>query len=245
MYANENIPLYFRVYHKIKQNILAGEFERGTKIGIIGDLAKAYAVAPETMRRALHLLEMEGLLIRKQGLGTIIPKNANLDPIAIAQLVVHKKVANTVLNSEFKIISDEWVSPPRRVIKLYGMKETPPTPLVYKITHKLKIKDNPEYRVIASHYVTEFMFRELQLDRQTPPLKVILALAEWIDSTPLKLTESIRPYLCTDENAELLGLPDGTPVFYHDYVTCDLQNRCHYWESLSTANLHIHEINYE
>jgi GntR family transcriptional regulator len=244
MYPKENIPLYFRMYHKIKQSILAGELERGTKIGITGDLAKTYGVAPETMRRALYLLETEGLLIRKQGLGTVIPQNANLDPIEIGKLVVHKRIAETVRDSEFKIISADWVPANLRILKLYGLEQNSSNPMVLKIIHKLVIKNNPGYRLVVTHYVTEYMFGELKLDENSTPYEVILSMATWIDSTPLKLTESIRPYLCTDENAEILGLPDGTPIFYHDYFTCDPKNRCHYWESLSTANLHMHQTDF-
>ncbi|MDX9787779.1 MAG: GntR family transcriptional regulator [Desulfobacterales bacterium] len=245
MYANENLPLYFRIYHKIRQDILDGEFERGGKIGIIEELSKKYGVATETMRRAIYLLETEGLVIRKQGRGTIIPENANLDPVKIGNLVVQKKITETVLHSDFAIISTDWIPAPRRFIKLYELDQKSSEPMVLKIMHTLKFKDNPEYRLCAAHYVGEPMLHTLKTDKTTAPLEVILALSKWIDTTQLKTTVSIMPHLCVDDIALLLGIPDGTPVFRNRYFVRDRKNNRHCWETISTANIHVHELDFE
>ncbi|MDX9788748.1 MAG: GntR family transcriptional regulator [Desulfobacterales bacterium] len=239
MYQNLNIPNYFRVYHEMKASILSGEFERGGKIGTIVDLAKTYGVAAETIRRALHLLKLEGLLSMKQGVGTIIPENANLEAILFGNLVIQKKITDALLNSDCTIISSEWIaSLPRRIVILYDLKKATSDAKVLKIVHCMKFKSNSRHKVIATHYVTEDIFHHLQMDRSTSPNDIILSICKWMDKTPLTLTESLRPHLCMGKNAELLGLPDGTPVFHHDHFVCDNENNCYYWETLSTANLH-------
>lgn len=247
MYANENLPLYFRIYHKIRQSILDGDFEKGSKIGIIDELSKTYGVATETMRRAIYLLETEGLVIRKQGRGTIIPENANLDPIEIGRLVIEKQITETVLHSDFAIISAKWIPAPRRIIKLFELEQNSPdsVPMVREIMHTLKLKNNPGYRLCATHYISEPMLHYHKMDKNTDPFEIILSLSKWIDSSQLKLTVFIRPYLCADEIALLLGIPDGTPVFRNRYFVRDKKGNHHCWETVSTANIHIHELDFE
>ena len=40
----------------------------------------------------------------------------------------------------------------------------------------------------------------------------------------LKITTTLRPWLCDVESAGLLGLPDGTPVFHRSIVIRDPKN---------------------
>ncbi|MDX9786115.1 MAG: GntR family transcriptional regulator [Desulfobacterales bacterium] len=243
MHSKENVPTYFRIYLKLKHSILTGEYERGEKFGVIVDLAKKYAVSTSTISRALNILEDEGLLAKKQGMGIIIPKDANLDSVVIGKIIIEKKITAAVLESlEFAIISSGWVIPPRRVAKFYDIEPQHPNSKVFKIFHTMTFKHNPSYKVASSHYLSEDIFRTLKIDSNSKPFDMILGVTKWLDSIPLEYTESLRPYVCTNEIAELLGLPDGTPVFYHDYFLKDCQNKRYCWESISTGNLHTHKV---
>ena len=73
-----NIPLYFQFYLKIKNDILLGEIEPGSRMPNIEGLHDQYGVSHATVRRALALLEKEGLIIKKRGLGIIVRDQVDL-----------------------------------------------------------------------------------------------------------------------------------------------------------------------
>lgn len=242
MALNENIPMYFKTYHRLKQSIMNGEFEKGSKIGIIADLAKRFGVAQETMRRALCLLETEGLLIKKQGFGTMIPENANLNPIQMGQLITGGKVSRTLLESEVIIYSAGWVEPSRRLLEIYNLEGEKEKPRFYRIFNKIVFRYEPGLRALMDHYLPEKMFGQFQFDESSKPFDILLKLTQWMESTPVTLKQTMRPHLCMDENARLLNLPDGTPVFSEDFFVQDKKGFAHFWDFISTANILRREV---
>ncbi|MGV8073147.1 MAG: GntR family transcriptional regulator [Syntrophobacteraceae bacterium] len=242
MAVNENVPLYFRMYYKLKHSIISGEFEKGAKLGIISELAKKYNVGQESIRRALYLLEMEGLLIKKQGLGAIIPENANTTPLEMAKLISPKIVKKTFLSAAVSIYSAEWIDADYRLTQLYGLQQGPPVPKIYKIFFRIGFKHTKGLDGIMTHYFSESLYRALKLKKSAKPYNVLLKVCDWMDDTLLKLTETLRPHLCLDETANLLGMPDGTPVFYQEFFMRNTTGLCHYFHFISTANIQSTEI---
>ncbi|MDX9848825.1 MAG: GntR family transcriptional regulator [Tenuifilaceae bacterium] len=238
MYAHENIPTYFRIYQKLKRSIINGEFEKGSKIGAISELAKDYGVAPETIRKAIHLLETDGLLIRKQGFGTIIPESANLSPLELVKLITNKKVTQALLESKVCIYSAEWIAPSRRFMQLYGLDPGSHEPRLYKIFHRIDFSDNFGAGLcgLVTHHFSENMLREINIKNNSEPYDVLYALCNWMDSKYHNLTETVHPQLCVDEDAKLLDLADGTPVFYQEYFIHGHMCPPHLWSFISSAN---------
>lgn len=65
-------PRYQVVAEDIQRAIAAGEHRPGDRIDSEPDLAAAYSVSRETVRRALDVLEREGLIRRVHGSGTYV-----------------------------------------------------------------------------------------------------------------------------------------------------------------------------
>lgn len=64
------LPLYHKVYLLLRQRLESGEFEDDVAMPSENALAAEYDVSRLTVRRALHRLEGEGLVRRRQGSGT-------------------------------------------------------------------------------------------------------------------------------------------------------------------------------
>ncbi|MGV8073541.1 MAG: GntR family transcriptional regulator [Syntrophobacteraceae bacterium] len=242
MSINENIPRYFKLYHKMKQSILRGEFEKGSKIPFINDLAKQYGVSQVTMGRAFDLLEMEGFLTRKRGLGTIIPESANLSPIELNNLIKRNKVVYTLLKSQAIIYSAEWVEPTYRLEKLYSLERGTPDSRIYRVFLKIDIDYSPGLKGLMTQHISENLYNVLAIDESIDPPGVLLKLSEWLETNVTTVKEIMRPNLCMDENAKLLGMPDGTPVFCQEFFVRDKKGQPHFWEFISTANIHSREM---
>jgi GntR family transcriptional regulator len=75
-----NVALYIRVGHSLRNRISQGEWPPLSQLPTIGDLAKQYGVALVTVRQALNLLASDGLVSSTRGRGTFV--NAKVKSVA-------------------------------------------------------------------------------------------------------------------------------------------------------------------
>jgi DNA-binding GntR family transcriptional regulator len=218
MAVDQNIPLFFRLYSKLKHDIITGVIPKGTKINSIEELAREHGVSQTSIRKSLELLEREGLLNRKQGWGTIVPENVDFRLFDLGVIITSKDTLPEVENALTDIISAEWIPPNPRVTQLLKLDKSSSEEHIYKIYVRFVFRKKLDFKALVTYYFTQHWMRRISLEKNTPPRDIIVNLAKWMESTPLKITESLFPYLCTGEDAELLGLPDGTPVFYQTVV---------------------------
>ena len=68
-------------------------YEPGSKVATENELIKKLGVSKHTVRRALSLLEEEGMLERKQGSGTYIPQKHQLNHLREIAIFVHDYLA--------------------------------------------------------------------------------------------------------------------------------------------------------
>jgi DNA-binding FadR family transcriptional regulator len=69
---------------ELRKRIAAGEWTESGRIPPERDLAEAFGVARNTIRRAVHLLEADGTVVRQIGRGTFL---ADPDPNSLASVV--------------------------------------------------------------------------------------------------------------------------------------------------------------
>ncbi|MGV8050807.1 MAG: GntR family transcriptional regulator [Anaerolineaceae bacterium] len=245
MTFKENIPTYFKIYQDLKLSIFTGEFEKGSKIIAIDDLAKNYGVASETMRKSINLLVAEGLLVKKKGFGTLIPESANISPMELGDLITEKRVSVTFLAAKVVIYSAEWMAASRRFVQLYHLDQESRESRIYKVFFRIDFGENysPGFRGLMTHFFSEDLYNELAgAKKKAKPYEVLAKLGEWLDENPLKLIETIHPLLCVDENAKLLGLPDGTPAFYQEFVVEGKTGPTHFYSFISNAKVMRNEV---
>lgn len=72
-----SVPRYAQIAGSLKGKLQAGQWKVGDTLPSIGDLSVQYEVAPQTIRKAIELLEEKQWLIRKQGIGTVVLSGPN------------------------------------------------------------------------------------------------------------------------------------------------------------------------
>jgi GntR family transcriptional regulator len=72
--GDPHLPRYRRVHDTFVRQIAAGTWQPGHGLPAEADIAKAYGMAPGTVRQAINDLVNKGLLERKHGLGTFIAR---------------------------------------------------------------------------------------------------------------------------------------------------------------------------
>ncbi len=65
-------PLYLQVIDKLKNDIETGVYEAGERLPSEFELSKQLGISRATLREALRILEDEGVIMRRHGVGTFI-----------------------------------------------------------------------------------------------------------------------------------------------------------------------------
>jgi GntR family transcriptional regulator len=66
------MPLYAQIAGLLRAQLESGQFARGSYLPSIDLLSGRFRVAPQTLRQAIAVLEDEGLVQRRQGIGTLV-----------------------------------------------------------------------------------------------------------------------------------------------------------------------------
>lgn len=243
MALGQNIPLFFRLYHKLKQDIVRGEIQRGARIETIEELSQRHHMSQTSVRKSLDLLEQEGLLVRKQGWGSSVPEKLDLHFFDLAGLISSRDVISEVKYADIKTRSAEWIDATPRLITLLNCKDAASTERIFRIYCRIIFADKLKFKALMVFYLTEAWMKGSGVSSATPARAIILRVSEWLESNTLKMKESLVPFLCTDQLADHLGLPDGTPVFYQTVGIEDTEHQtCISWDMISTANVFYREM---
>lgn len=94
------IPLYVQLQEQIQQRILSGLWSRGTQLPSVRELSATLEINPMTVTKVYQILEREGFVETKRGLGTFVAhqspalkleaRRRQLEPI-IAQLAAQAR----------------------------------------------------------------------------------------------------------------------------------------------------------
>ena len=93
-------PLYLQVKEQIRHRVAIGDWTPGSEIPSIRALAAAISVSVITIKRAYLELELEGVIVTRQGKGSFVAEGVNLAPaLKTAELDEHLKSALRVAKS--------------------------------------------------------------------------------------------------------------------------------------------------
>ena len=68
----DNVPIYVQIATDIKQKILSGFLKENDKLPSIREHSISYSVTVLTVQRAIALLENEGIIKTKKGIGSFV-----------------------------------------------------------------------------------------------------------------------------------------------------------------------------
>src|ERR1051326_2205359 len=77
------MPRWYQIAVILRNRILNGRFAAGDRIPSEADLVKEFGVSRMTVRQALDRLANEHLIVRQQGIGTMVTQNIRSKPLAL------------------------------------------------------------------------------------------------------------------------------------------------------------------
>ena len=112
------VPIYRQVIDQVRRLIMTGQMAEGEQLESVSNLSSRLKVNPMTISKAYSLLEMEGLLKRKRGLGlfvagirkeqqektkiTILQEILNKAAVTAVQMDVPEETAQNILGKLYK-----------------------------------------------------------------------------------------------------------------------------------------------
>lgn len=114
------IPLYRRIYNDLRAKIDAGEYMPDDRLPSELELSRAYNVSRITSRQALDLLSAEGLLVRRQGMGSFVAASRLTQPLVRLTDFV-EDMAQAGLRAESRVLRFEGEPATPRIAAALGV----------------------------------------------------------------------------------------------------------------------------
>lgn len=202
-------PLYRRLADDLRARILREEFSVGDSIPTEAELSRDYRASRITVRHALSMLEREGLLHREQGRGSFIrPRAIAVGPRRLTSFSQELRERGQRHGSDLLAVDE--LEPPRdipldiaagsRVVRIERLRKADDQALAHQVTYlpaALGAGIADALREDGSLYA--FLRANHAID---------------IDSAD----ETYRVGAVSAPSAELLGIPEGAPVFIVERV---------------------------
>jgi len=109
---NKSTPLYIQITDIVKGKIVSGTYLPGSKMPSIRDMALEYDVTPNTIQRALQILEQDGLICTERTNGKYVTtQEALIRQVRRERLttIIHQVIADLSMHGYSKAEINECV----------------------------------------------------------------------------------------------------------------------------------------
>lgn len=244
MLTRNPVPLYHQLKELVLEKIESGEWGPGYKLPTEAALSSEFGVSRVTVRQALQLLSNQGIVERKQGLGTFVGR-----PKVAQNLLWMYRDGNEVKEQggeiKYELHAFEEKSPPTAVLSRLGLT---PKERVYEIHRTLMADDEP--LMLITNWLPVRLFPALSEQGFGP--KTMTNIMKEYGFTAAHQHKEVEIGILDEQESRFLGcqpgapallltyltyLPDGTPFEYRrTYVRGD---RCKYYVDVDRPELLI------
>lgn len=93
------IPIYRQIIDQIRRQIMAGQLRGGQQLTSVRELAVQLHVNPMTISKAYGIMESEGLLERRSGIGLFVAKLTNSYKLQAKEKILQDKLKQAVVSA--------------------------------------------------------------------------------------------------------------------------------------------------
>lgn len=208
------MPLYAQVKQALEHQVAGGSWRSGDRIPSEPELCRLFGVSRPVVRQALQEMALEGLLVRRKGLGTFIA-----EPKITTRSLVHSLVGF------FQEMEAKGRPPETRVLEhamlpagahVGGQLRADPATPVVKIT-RLRFVEGEPVVLVTSYLPYDLCPDLMQADLRNQSLYAFLK--ERYGLTLAGGRRTIEAVLASDQDAELLRVSPGSPLLRLDSVS--------------------------
>ena len=213
-----SIPLYIKLAEGLVSQIESGELSPGDRLPPERDLSEQLGVNRMTLRRALRVLESQGLVVRKHGVGTFIS-----EPKIDRQMDVVFRFTRGMQRRGFtpgaKMISFECVAVDASVSRDL---DVPAASQAYKILRLRSINQEPV--MLESYIIPAGRFPEMDAcDLESRSIYEVMDTEYGVSIA--RARQSFEPVVASPFEAELLQVWVGAPLMLEKRTSYDHEGR--------------------
>ncbi len=218
MIRDKGIPLYYQIGTILKERILSGELPAGAPLPGEEALAREYEVSRITVRRALAMLETEGLIIRQRGRGTFVAeRSAKVRPTRFSGSI--EELIAQVTSTSVRILDYKTIEPPEDVAEKLNLAEGDKVVRIDKV----RLIDGYPFSVVVNFLPQETGEKIKPEDLSKKPLLVVLE-----EKLGIKADEAVQSVEATIAGAEIASLLDirvGAPLLKAERTVFDVESK--------------------
>ena len=233
---NASRAIYLQLQDIIEDQINTRKLRHGEMLPSENELCDAYHVSRTTVRQAFHELEQQGMIVRKQGLGTFVAEQKVARSLGNLYSFTEdmKKIGITPSSKilSYRLVRKDECSSPlqrfksERLIEVVRLRLANDTPLLLEKTFLSvdlcpdlsweRLENNALYSILSEHYGLK----------------------------PRRAVETYEAIIMTEEESKLLDCDKGLPAFLLKRSTWD-QNEVmiEYTTSIMPSTRSMFEIN--
>lgn len=208
------VPLYVQIAESLLDRIEAGELSPGDRIPPERELSEMLAVNRMTVRRALNMIEGQGLIIRRQGDGTYVSE-PKIERQAGQLFPFTKGMQIRGYKPGAKIITFEKRPGETSVVDKLQLRLSEP---VYYV-HRLRLI-NQEPMMLEEFIIPVYRFLDFErFDLAERSLYEILETEYGVTISHAR--QSLEPVVATQYEADLLDIEVGAPLMLERRLAFD------------------------
>ena len=82
--AGSGVPIYRQLVQQVRRDVMLGRLQPGDQLPSVNEVVDSLSVNPNTVVKAFSELEHQGLVIRRQGIGTFVAASPSLTSVPVA-----------------------------------------------------------------------------------------------------------------------------------------------------------------
>ncbi|MEI7592212.1 MAG: GntR family transcriptional regulator [Actinomycetes bacterium] len=196
---------YQHIAEALRARLDSGELGAGRLLPSESELSHEYGASRVTVRRALELLRLEGLVDSRQGFGWFVAA----DPLrqVLGRLgTIESQLAGEGVQSERRVLDFRFVAAPPRVQTILGS-ET-----VLRV-RRLNMADGEPFALVTVWCPERYGAELSRADVERSPFYELIGVALG------GAVQTIGAAAASSHDAELLGIPTGSPVLRCERIT--------------------------
>ena len=203
IYDRSRVPLYLQVASVMRQRVNSGHWAEGERISTLEELEEEFGLARVTIRQAVELLRVEGLLQAQQGKGTFVSGRSTNDRwlnLATDFDSLVESVRNNVLK---RVFIQRDAEPPARVAGQGNLAEA------YTFLRSVQFNGGKPFSVVNLHLDQALFMRDSKRFTRSAALPKIVEMED------VAITHAYQTFtigVADPETAELLEIGLGEPT---------------------------------
>lgn len=189
---------YHQIAEEVKGRIMSGTYASGRLLPSESDLSSEFSVSRVTLRKALDMLRDEGLIDSRQGFGWFVAGDTVRQPLARLSTIEDQMRASGA-TPERRVLEFAFEKAPKDIAASLG------TSNVLRVK-RVNLADGEPFAIVTVWCAGEKAQNLSRADVERSPFY------ELLDVPLAGATQTIGADAATEDDAELLHIPVGSPV---------------------------------